>query len=230
MPSHRLRPACLPAVATTPLVTALAFLVATACAQDSSLSPSSSPVPLDSALSPLPQPTSVPSLPAFRAAECNIFRTNLLSHSDLTFFDRRHTTPLAIAAIALCWTGVPAVPLAIAALWMAHRMNTPARIAMLEVGVTSDNYLVINRLCAVLLSQRPLEQTSLDGPRRPAIIMAAIALALAAVVVIIQMCYGILVCCTPRYNDEPQHYIDDDDDDDIEEEELCDEAQDERFV
>ncbi|PXF45822.1 hypothetical protein BWQ96_04434 [Gracilariopsis chorda] len=132
-------------------------------------------------------------IPEFFASDCMDFRYQLLNHSTTSFYDRRHATRVGIASMALFWTGIPAIPLGISAIWMGRRISTPALRALKSSGVSSDNYQRVNKLCATLLRKRPLEDVSFQGRSSAAIAMGAVALGLSLFAFVVQTCYGVIV-------------------------------------
>ncbi|CAN8067905.1 unnamed protein product [Agarophyton chilense] len=132
-------------------------------------------------------------IPAFYAADCKEFRLQLLNHSATSFHDRTHATRVGIASMALFWTGLPAIPLGISAIWMGRRVATPALAVLKSAGVTNENYAKVNTLCATLLREDPLQNVTFQGWSRPAVILGAVALGLALFIFMAQFCYAIFV-------------------------------------
>lgn len=135
-----------------------------------------------------------PTLPEFYKADCEQFRLLLKEHSDRSFFDRKHATNLGIVATVLFWTGVPSVPLGIAAIWMGRRIATDARQNLVSMNVTSRNYETINKLCARLLREEESRNVSFDGRNNAAIVLGSVAIAL-AMLTFIQGFFGVFLCC-----------------------------------
>lgn len=135
------------------------------------------------------------SVPRFFKAECRAFRGLLQEHTDVSRHDRAHATNLGIAAVVLFWSGVPALPLGIASIVTGRRTGTEARAALAAQGVTDGNFEEVNRLCARLLGERELTRISFKGRNKAAIVLGAVAVALAAVVTVLEGCYGVLLCC-----------------------------------
>lgn len=132
-------------------------------------------------------------IPEFFSSDCMEFRYQLMNHSTTSFYDRRHATRVGIASMALFWTGLPAIPLGISAIWMGRRISTPALRAMKSSGVSSENYQKVNKLCATLLRRTPLEDVSFQGRNSAAIAMGAVALGLSLFASVVQTCYGVIV-------------------------------------
>lgn len=134
-------------------------------------------------------------LPEFRRRECEKFRVLLKEHTDVSKYDRKHSTNLGIAGVVLFWTGPPGLPLGISAIVMGLRMETPPREELVTMNVTEDSFERINQLCGVLLNTHRLKDVTFRGRNNTAIALGAVAVALAAVAIIIQTCYGSLLCC-----------------------------------
>lgn len=134
-------------------------------------------------------------LPRFAAADCRVFRERLSKHTWESFYDRRHAVRLGIASIALFLTGIPGIPLGIAAIWLGHRIETNSLEEMISSGVTEDNWKDVNTLCGRLLKERALTDVSFDGKSYRAIILGGLGIGLSLLVLIAQGSFGFLFCC-----------------------------------
>lgn len=134
-------------------------------------------------------------LPEFRSPECDQFRQLLRRHSDVSRFDRKHSTNLGIAGVVLFWTGIPGIPLGIAAILTGKRIDTKARRSLEMMNVSEDNYRRVNELCGVLLDRDPLSDVTFRGQNVDAVVLGAVALGLSLLVLIIQLGYGAILVC-----------------------------------